>query len=81
MHGPPPRNHAKARQPRPGRPFPNPPRNPAVDSTRILARGFRYAVLDLETRRSAQDVGGWHRAWMGVSCVIVLMPNCGQSDS
>jgi DEAD/DEAH box helicase domain-containing protein len=29
-------------------------------------------VLDLETRRSAQEVGGWHRAdLMGVSCVVV----------
>jgi len=34
--------------------------------------GFRYGVLDLETRRSAQEVGGWHRAQdMGVSCVVV----------
>lgn len=37
-----------------------------------LSEGFRYAVLDLETRRSAQEVGGWHRAdLMGVSCVVV----------
>jgi DEAD/DEAH box helicase domain-containing protein len=37
-----------------------------------LPRGFRYAVLDLETRRSAQEVGGWHRAdQMGASCVVV----------
>jgi len=33
---------------------------------------FRFAVLDLETRRSAQEVGGWNRAdLMGVSCVVV----------
>ncbi|SMC69230.1 DEAD/DEAH box helicase domain-containing protein [Desulfocicer vacuolatum DSM 3385] len=33
---------------------------------------FRYGVLDLETRRSAKEVGGWHRARdMGVSCVVV----------
>jgi len=38
----------------------------------VLPQGFRYAVLDLETRRSAQEVGGWHRAdLMGVSCVVV----------
>jgi DEAD/DEAH box helicase domain-containing protein len=38
----------------------------------ILPQGFRYAVLDLESRRSAQEVGGWHRAdLMGVSCVVV----------
>ncbi|MGE4443185.1 MAG: DEAD/DEAH box helicase [Desulfomicrobium sp.] len=37
-----------------------------------LPQNFRYAVLDLETRRSAQEVGGWHRAdLMGVSCVVV----------
>jgi DEAD/DEAH box helicase domain-containing protein len=37
-----------------------------------LPQDFRYAVLDLETRRSAQEVGGWHRAdLMGVSCVVV----------
>ncbi len=44
------------------------PEVPAVS----LPPGFRYAVLDLETRRSAQEVGGWHRAdLMGVSCVVV----------
>jgi len=38
----------------------------------VLPQGFRYAVLDLETCRSAQEVGGWHRAdLMGVSCVVV----------
>ncbi len=32
----------------------------------------RYAVLDIETRRSAQEVGGWHKAGdMGVSCAVV----------
>ncbi len=37
-----------------------------------IPEGFRFAVLDLETRRSAQEVGGWHRAdLMGVSCVVV----------
>lgn len=37
-----------------------------------LPEGFRFAVLDLETRRSAQEVGGWHRAdLMGVSCVVL----------
>lgn len=37
-----------------------------------MPEGFRFAVLDLETRRSAQEVGGWHRAdLMGVSCVVV----------
>ena len=32
----------------------------------------RYGVLDIETRRSAAEVGGWHRAdRMGVSCAIL----------
>jgi DEAD/DEAH box helicase domain-containing protein len=32
----------------------------------------RFAVLDLETCRSAQEVGGWHRAGeMGVSCAVL----------
>lgn len=31
-----------------------------------------YGVLDLETQRSAQEVGGWGRAdKMGISCVVV----------
>lgn len=38
----------------------------------VMPSELRFAVLDLETRRSAQDVGGWHRAdLMGVSCVVV----------
>jgi len=33
---------------------------------------LRFGVLDLETRRSAKEVGGWNKAQkMGVSCVIV----------
>jgi DEAD/DEAH box helicase domain-containing protein len=32
----------------------------------------RYGVLDLETQRSFQEVGGWHRAQaMGISCVVL----------
>jgi DEAD/DEAH box helicase domain-containing protein len=35
-------------------------------------RSVRYGVLDIETRRSAREVGGWNRAHkMGVSCVVV----------
>ena len=35
-------------------------------------KDLKYAVLDLETRRSAKEVGGWNRAEkMGVSCVVV----------
>ena len=33
---------------------------------------IRYGVLDIETRRSAREVGGWHRAdRMGISCVVL----------
>ncbi len=32
----------------------------------------RFAVLDIETRRSAKEVGGWNRAEkMGVSCAVL----------
>jgi DEAD/DEAH box helicase domain-containing protein len=32
----------------------------------------RYGVLDIETRRSAQEVGGWNKAErMGVSCAVL----------
>jgi DEAD/DEAH box helicase domain-containing protein len=35
-------------------------------------KGIRYGVLDIETRRSAKEVGGWHRAErMGVSCAVL----------
>jgi DEAD/DEAH box helicase domain-containing protein len=33
---------------------------------------MRYAVFDLETQRSAADVGGWHRAdLMKISCAVL----------
>lgn len=33
-----------------------------------------YGVLDLETQRSAEEVGGWHRAHrMGVSCAVLYV--------
>jgi DEAD/DEAH box helicase domain-containing protein len=32
----------------------------------------RYGIFDIETQRSAEEVGGWHRAHqMGVSCVVL----------
>ncbi len=37
---------------------------------------LKYAVLDVETRRSAKQVGGWNRASkMGVSCAILYNSN------
>jgi len=39
---------------------------------RIIAPVGRYMVLDVETRRAAADVGGWHRAdRMGVSVAVL----------
>lgn len=33
---------------------------------------IQYGVLDIETQRSAQEVGGWHRAdRMGISCAVL----------
>jgi DEAD/DEAH box helicase domain-containing protein len=33
---------------------------------------LKYGVLDIETRRSAQEVGGWNKAQrMGVSCAVL----------
>jgi DEAD/DEAH box helicase domain-containing protein len=35
-------------------------------------KALHYMVLDVETRRSARDVGGWHRAGdMGVSVAVL----------
>ncbi|MCF6247033.1 MAG: DEAD/DEAH box helicase [Desulfobacula sp.] len=40
--------------------------------TGILPGNIRYGVLDIETRRSAKEVGGWNKAEkMGVSCAIL----------
>ncbi|EGY25408.1 putative HELICASE domain protein [Desulfovibrio sp. A2] len=39
---------------------------------KIIAPVGRYMVLDVETRRAAADVGGWHRAdRMGVSVAVL----------
>ena len=36
------------------------------------SQNLHYGVFDLETRRSAAEVGGWHRAdRMGVSCGVI----------
>ena len=40
---------------------------------------LRYGVLDIETRRSAAEVGGWNRAEkMGVSCAVLYDSQSGQ---
>lgn len=45
----------------------------SIDEAALLARqASSYAVLDVETRYSAKEVGGWHKtAHMGVSVVVV----------
>jgi DEAD/DEAH box helicase domain-containing protein len=41
-------------------------------ANRGTEQAFNYGVLDLETQRSAQEVGGWHRAArMRVSCAVL----------
>jgi DEAD/DEAH box helicase domain-containing protein len=48
---------------------PEPPKNSCL----------RYGVLDIETRRSAAEVGGWNRAEkMGVSCAVLYDSRSGQ---
>jgi DEAD/DEAH box helicase domain-containing protein len=38
----------------------------------IRQSGLRFCIFDVETQRSAQEVGGWHRAdLMGISCVVL----------
>jgi len=43
------------------------------DTSEGQESGLRYAVLDLETKLSAQEVGGWNKAHrMGVSCAVLF---------
>ena len=38
----------------------------------VLSGDIRFGVFDIETQRSAAEVGGWHRAdRMGISCVVL----------
>ncbi|MFP4516837.1 MAG: DEAD/DEAH box helicase [Desulfovibrionales bacterium] len=56
----------------------SPDQDPCVPAEEFLPDAkpggpLRYAVLDLETCRSAAEVGGWHNAsQMGVSCVVLF---------
>ncbi|MCP4693520.1 MAG: DUF1998 domain-containing protein, partial [Desulfobacterales bacterium] len=48
------------------------PSAPPDETAEKKAPDIHFGVLDLETQRSAQEVGGWLRAdRMGVSCVVV----------
>ena len=45
---------------------------PAPQAGQISDAMMHYGVLDIETQRSAEAVGGWHRAErMGVSCAVL----------
>lgn len=51
------------------------PRGPIVEPVQTQSNqmpDIRFGVFDIETQRSAQEVGGWHRAdLMRVSCVVL----------
>jgi DEAD/DEAH box helicase domain-containing protein len=51
-------------------PRPRPPAKPVESDPSVLPG--RYGVFDVETKRSASEVGGWHRAErMGVSIAVL----------
>lgn len=42
----------------------------------------RFGVFDLETQRSAAEVGGWHKAWkMGISCACLYDSETGETHA
>ncbi len=48
------------------------PQKPIVQTGKKASEALHYGVFDLETQRSAADVGGWHRAdLMKISCVVL----------
>ena len=48
------------------------PQKPIVPTGKKTSEGLHYGVFDLETQRSAAEVGGWHRAdLMKISCVVL----------
>jgi len=68
--------------PQPGRPLPTnrsvslgTPRPPSPHPTDFPAN---FGVFDVETQKSAQEVGGWHRADLMRISVAVLYENAGQ---
>ncbi len=47
-------------------------RIPVKIKTKIAGQNVHFGVFDIETQRSAQEVGGWNRAdLMGISCVVL----------
>lgn len=60
------------RPPRPGDDAAMMPVHPSVAARATPRKKMGYGVFDLETQRSAQEVGGWHQAHrMKVSCGVV----------
>ena len=48
------------------------PQKPIVPTGKKPSEALHYGVFDLETQRSAAEVGGWHRAdLMKISCVVL----------
>jgi len=47
-------------------------RHPLKSQTKKAKQNPHFGVLDIETQRSAQEVGGWNRSdLMGISCVVL----------
>ena len=47
-------------------------RNPVKIKAKKARQNVHFGVFDVETQRSAQEVGGWNRAdLMGISCVVL----------
>ncbi len=45
---------------------------PCETSSPVKKSGARFCIFDIETQRSAQEVGGWHRAdLMKMSCAVL----------
>jgi len=45
---------------------------PSRDQDPVNASDIRFCILDIETQRSAEEVGGWHRAdMMKISCAVL----------
>ena len=58
--------------PEPPAPAASPAPEPRATAAGRRGRPVRYGVLDIETQRSAEEVGGWHRAdRMQVSCAVL----------
>ena len=52
---------------------PPPKPDPESNMTHSTIDDIDYGVFDLETQRSYQDVGGWHKAdKMGISCAVLF---------